>query len=266
MQRIVVRALVGLLLGLGFAVLEFVVMGTAERIFRDHTVLVWRFFNVAFGVLNAPAWGLGYLWTYVLRLPPHGEIAWVVIPVVTGLVQWGLIGLLGGLWWGFKSASSASGGGGHVWQVAVGGAGAIIACGLLALIVGTVFSRPAQLGDSKAPTEPGVAAHEQGQVDEAIRAIEANPDDAEAHCRLGVALASRDRPDEAMAHFRKALEIKPNHAEVHYRMGLALADKGRLAEAITFYRKALLLKPDYAEARQHLDKAIEANGGKTGHP
>jgi len=266
MRRITARALVGLGLGLGFAVLEFVVLGAAERVFHDHTIQPMRSFDLAFRILNAPADGLGYVWHDVFHLPPHSELAWVLVPVVTVLMQWGLAGLLAGLWWGFKSASSAKGGGSHLWPVFLGGAGVIVGCGLLALIFGAVFSRPAQHEDPKAHPKPSVAAREEGPFDEARHALETNPNDAAAHYRLGLALASRGNVDEAMAHFRRTLRIKPEYPEAYYQIGLALADKGRLAEAITFYRRALELKPDFEEARQHLDKAIEANGGKTGHP
>ncbi len=127
------------------------------------------------------------------------------------------------------------------------------------MILGAVFSHLVQTDGTKARSKPNVVAEEQAHVDEAVSAIEAKPNDAEAHYRLGVTLASRNRVDEAMAHFRKALEIKPNYAEAHYQMGLALAKKGKHAEAIAFYQKALVIKPDFVEARQQLDKAMKTN-------
>ncbi len=144
MKPIAIRALVGLGLGVGFAILEFVVLGAAERIFHDHTVQPMRFFNLVFGILNAPAEWLGYIWIDILHLPPRSELAWVLVPVVTVLMQWGLIGFLGGLWWGFKSATSVSVGKSNVWPVVLVGGGIIVVCGFLAFILGEVFSSPAK--------------------------------------------------------------------------------------------------------------------------
>jgi hypothetical protein len=261
MKRIVIRALVGLGLGLGFAVLEFQILEIVERAFHRS----FEPFYLVLGILNAPADGLGYVWVNVLHWPPHQEAAWVVVPVVTALMQWGLIGFLGGLWWGFKSTSSASGAGSRVWPVALGGVAAMIACGLLAWFFGALFAPPFQPHDSVRPGS-NAAAPERAQVDEAIVAMDANPNDAEAQYRLGVTLADRDRLDEAILHFRKSLEVKPNYAEAQYQIGLAMAKKGMPVDAIMCYERALKIKPDFAEARQHLDEALETNEGKDAHP
>ena len=263
------RALVGLGLGVGFAVLQFVVLGAAESVYRDSSVQPLRSFILTLETLNAPVEWLGYVWHVVLHLPQWDIVTGAIVAIITALAQWGLIGFLGGLWWGFKSASSASGRGGHVWPVVLVGGGAIVACGLLALILSAVFARPAKPDGLKARPKPNVAAPEQEHVDEAFMAaaaaLEANPNDPEALYRLGVTFASRGRVDVAMIQFRRAIEIRPNYAEAHYQLGLALAKKGRLAAAIACYRQALLFKPDFAEARQHL-KAIETNEGKKAQP
>ena len=44
------------------------------------------------------------------------------------------------------------------------------------------------------------------------KALEIQPDYAEAHNNLGLALAAAEQFDEAIAHYRKALEIKPDDA------------------------------------------------------
>jgi hypothetical protein len=106
LKRTALRPVVGLGLGLGFAVLEMVLLGVAESAFHDHTVQPMRSFLGVFGILNAPAEGLSYLWSNVFQLPPRSEVAWVVVPFAAMLIQWGLVGFLLGLWWRFKSASS----------------------------------------------------------------------------------------------------------------------------------------------------------------
>ena len=78
------------------------------------------------------------------------------------------------------------------------------------------------------------------------------PDYANAHYNLGVALASRGRTDEAIAHFRAAVKIKPDYANAHYNLVCALASRGRIDEAITHYHKFLEIKPDDIHALNDL--------------
>lgn len=265
MRQIALRALVGLGLGFGVAVLQFVVVGAVEAVENavHHTV---EPFSSIYRTLNAPAELLQYYWRSVLDLPPRGEAAWVVVPIVTVLLQWCLIGFLAGLWWGFNAKSSASGGDGRVWLVVLAGGAAIIICGLVAFILGTAFSPLTPPEDAKAQAKPSVAREEPLRADEAFKAIEANPNDAEAHYRLGVTLASDNKVDAAMAQFRRALELRSAYAEAHYQMGLILTRMGKLADAITSYRKALMIRPDFIEARQQLDAALRAQDEKTVRP
>ena len=106
--------------------------------------------------------------------------------------------------------------------------------------------------------------HDRGRIDEAIeqyqQALEINPDYAEAHINLGIALAGCGRIDEAMAHYRKALEIKPDYAEAHNNLGTALARRGQIDEAMAQFQRALEIKPDYAEAHNNLGFALAGCG------
>ena len=135
-------------------------------------------------------------------------------------------------------------------------------------------------------------------MDEAIahyqKALQINPDYAEAYNNLGNALLQKgqsgrsDRPlpkgaanqprlrgspqqprqrsapkgqvDEAIAHYQKALQIKPDYAEAHNNLGNALLQKGRVDEAIAHYQKALQIKPDNAEAHYNLGNALLQKG------
>lgn len=257
-KQIAIRALVGLGLGLGFAILQFIVIETNDRVFHDHTVKL-----LIEKILTAPAEWLCHVWGDVLRLPPHSELAWVLVPVMMVSIQWGLIGFLAGLWWGFRSASSANTGSKRIWPVVLIGGGALVACGLLVLILGIIFSPTVE---PVIPPKPNGIVHSQEYVDEnkAMDAIEANPNDAEAYYRLGVILTSKDQSDDfsAMVNFCRALEINPNYAEANYQLGSFLVKEGMLVDAITYYRKALAIKPDFAEARQHLEEAIKMNEEK----
>ena len=81
-----------------------------------------------------------------------------------------------------------------------------------------------------------------------------------AQNNLGLALAERGRIDEAIEHYRKALDIEPDYAEAHNNLGIALADRGRIDEAMEHYRKALEIDPDYAEAHNNLGVALADRG------
>src|SRR5262249_4978569 len=48
-------------------------------------------------------------------------------------------------------------------------------------------------------------------------------------------------PAEAEVEFRKAVELDPNYAEAHHNLGLANAEQGRWDQAIAEYKKALSL-------------------------
>ena len=69
-----------------------------------------------------------------------------------------------------------------------------------------------------------------------------------AHNNLGLLLADKGRTDEAMAHYQKALEINPDYAEAHNNLGTLLAKMGRTDEAMVHFLKALEINPDYGDA------------------
>ena len=83
-------------------------------------------------------------------------------------------------------------------------------------------------------------------------ALRINPDHAEAHANLAVALEQAGKLEDAVAHYERALQIWPDLAVVHYDLGNALARLGRVPEAIQHYEEAVRLKPDYVEAQNAL--------------
>ena len=62
------------------------------------------------------------------------------------------------------------------------------------------------------------------------RAIEINPNYADAHNNLGILLAESGRYAEAEKEFRRSIEIKPA-PDAYYNLGLLLAKLGRYDEA-----------------------------------
>ncbi|GIU71488.1 MAG: hypothetical protein KatS3mg003_0967 [Candidatus Nitrosocaldaceae archaeon] len=100
------------------------------------------------------------------------------------------------------------------------------------------------------------------------KALEINPNYAEAWNNKGYALAKLQRYEEAIEAYNKALEINPNYAEAWNNKGYALDELQRYEEAIEAYNKALEINPNYAEAwnnkgialdeLQRYEEAIEA--------
>ncbi len=84
------------------------------------------------------------------------------------------------------------------------------------------------------------------------KAIELKPDFAEAHLNLGVVLKDHGKLQDAELSYRKAIEIKPDFAEAHYNLGIGLKRLGKLQDAELSYRKAIEIKPDFAEAYSNL--------------
>ena len=83
--------------------------------------------------------------------------------------------------------------------------------------------------------------------------INLNPTAADLHHKLGYALASLERWDEAIAAYRQAIELHPNSGIVHYHLGQALANLGLDEQAISSLEKAIELKPDLSGAYQALE-------------
>lgn len=83
---------------------------------------------------------------------------------------------------------------------------------------------------------------------------------AEAHYNYGVLLASGSRYEEAAGAFRDALGVDPFHAQAHNNLAALLARQGRLADAAAHYRQALANDPQHRAARFNLGRVLVALG------
>jgi len=105
-------------------------------------------------------------------------------------------------------------------------------------------------------------------VDEALaayrRALELDPDHADAHLNLGRLLHEEGRLPEAEAHYRAAAAADPEGARAHYNLGVVLEDQERDAEAIAAYHKALTLDDGLATAHFNLSRLYESRGNEAG--
>jgi DNA-binding winged helix-turn-helix (wHTH) protein/tetratricopeptide (TPR) repeat protein len=77
----------------------------------------------------------------------------------------------------------------------------------------------------------------------ARRAVEIDPDLAEAHAALGFALSGRFKWAEGERHVLRALEISPNSALAHLRYGNHLVQQGFVEEAVQQAHRSIELDP-----------------------
>ena len=75
------------------------------------------------------------------------------------------------------------------------------------------------------------------------RALQFQPDNAEAHNNLGVALQHLIELDQAMECHRRALQAKPDYPDAYNNLGNVFKEQGKLKEAIDHYQKALEYRP-----------------------
>jgi predicted TPR repeat methyltransferase len=86
------------------------------------------------------------------------------------------------------------------------------------------------------------------------RALAIDPDNAEAHFRLGLAWRDQHRFDAAVACYRRAIELQPRYIEAHNNLGSVLQMQGQTGEALACYRRAVELKPDFAQPYLNLGR------------
>ncbi len=92
--------------------------------------------------------------------------------------------------------------------------------------------------------------------------LEKNPRSYIVHNSMGIALNKAGRPDDAIAHFKRAVDLRPDYLDAIDNLGVVLNNTGRTQEAIGFFRQALSLKPDYPEALHNLGAVLSTMGRK----
>lgn len=96
------------------------------------------------------------------------------------------------------------------------------------------------------------------------RAIELDPEHADARVNLGRLLHEDRAPAAAETHYRAALSSDPDHDVAWFNLGVALEDLGRLQEAAEAYSKAIELDPSNADSHYNLAGILERRGDKPG--
>jgi spermidine synthase len=109
-----------------------------------------------------------------------------------------------------------------------------------------------QIDERKAPA---------GEIAERLRvALDATPDRAETHWRLGNAMLRMDRPRAAERHYRAAVEIKPDSGLAHLGIAFALHRRGDVRAALPHFRTALELRPGDVKILNALGAALAQKG------
>ena len=68
--------------------------------------------------------------------------------------------------------------------------------------------------------------------------IETNPNNLEAHNRLGLVCYSQGKYQQAAAAFEKVIKLNPNNAIAHHNLGLVYKEQGKITEAEAEFKKA----------------------------
>jgi tetratricopeptide (TPR) repeat protein len=221
-----------------------------------------------------------------VRKRPYLAVGWfwylgMLVPVI-GLVQVGaqayadrytylpVVGLVVAFAWGAGDIVARSRAGRIV---------AVTACALALVGLSTVTVRQVALwkntwtlfSHTLAVTRENPIAHQnlgdvllkRGEVLPAMRHYEEvlrlAPGFADARNKLGSALGSLGRFDEAIAQFQEAIRLGDN-AEFRHNLGFAFAKQGRTDDAIREYEAALRLDHDHYLSLVHLGEALGSRG------
>ena len=107
----------------------------------------------------------------------------------------------------------------------------------------------------------GIIAHQSGKLSDAIahlqQAIAINPNIALYHANLGEMSRLAGRVDESIAASRRAIALDPDNAGAHSNLGIALFDQGKFEEALSLYERAIALQDQFAQAHSNRGNALQ---------
>ena len=90
------------------------------------------------------------------------------------------------------------------------------------------------------------------------QAIKYEPNSAEAHANLFLALAQTQQFPKAIYHGRTAISLDPKSFDAHYNLGLFLVTLEHYKEGISHLREAQKLRPDDPRPLQQIQQAEAA--------
>ena len=92
------------------------------------------------------------------------------------------------------------------------------------------------------------------------RSVELAPADPHAHCSLGQVHLMRNELDRASARFERAIELDPNAIDAHAQLAVVLMVRGRAAEAVTVLEQCIERHPGEPLLLANLGAAHRAAG------
>ena len=92
------------------------------------------------------------------------------------------------------------------------------------------------------------------------KALQLEPDLAEAHVARGLAVSLSKRFDEAEQEFEEAMRLDPKLYEAAYWYGRARLAQGQYEEAVKLFERAALLRPEEYQTQNFLGQAFKSLG------
>ena len=89
--------------------------------------------------------------------------------------------------------------------------------------------------------------------------MENDPENAEAHNKMGILLGRKGEVQEAVYAFERALRISPD-VKYYLNLGNVLNDYGFFEQAIGIYKKTLEIDKNYIPAHRYLGMAYLRSG------
>ncbi len=128
--------------------------------------------------------------------------------------------------------------------------------------------RTAPVADESVPLLLALSVQSRPDSEERLpflkRIQQAHPGDFWANIALGERLEGREKqPAEAIRYYQAAVAIRPRTAFGHFKLGMALSSVGRLEEAAGQFRQAVDADPTYLFSQYHLAVAL-VQLGRTG--
>jgi tetratricopeptide (TPR) repeat protein len=123
---------------------------------------------------------------------------------------------------------------------------------------GLLAPRPASGATEKAEVAyaKGILAYDQRNYLDALehfrKAVELQPDNADAHFYVGLSLSRIGEFAEAITALETALRLDPSMDQAYYPLGLAYFQENRFKEALAAFERAAKVKPDDAATQFYL--------------
>jgi tetratricopeptide (TPR) repeat protein len=100
-------------------------------------------------------------------------------------------------------------------------------------------------------------------IGEYKKALQLNPDNVEAHQKLGFLLGRvKNQPQEGMIHLQKTIELEPHNVRAHYDLAMILLSQHKLDEAGGHVEEALAQMPAEGLDRQYASIPLRQSYGE----